>query len=91
MEKPQKSRKSLKPVEQPPDTVKSEDAVKRPGISAKGEQDQTSHIVESALVSLAYRTDLGHMLVGQIEDTLDHSSLAEVRARVNLVFTLSRS
>lgn len=44
-------------------------------------------VTESAEVSLAYRTDLGHMLVGKIEDALEHPTLAEVRGRVNLVFT----
>ena len=38
-------------------------------------------------VSVAYRTKLGRMLEGRVEDAFDHSSLRRLRGKVNLIFT----
>ncbi len=43
--------------------------------------------ISTGPVSTAYRTKLGQMLVGRIEDAVLDRSLAQMRGKVNLVFT----
>lgn len=46
-----------------------------------------SEVEERQPVTLAYRSELGQMLVGRIEDALTDAALEGVRGKVNLVFT----
>ncbi|WP_084799724.1 site-specific DNA-methyltransferase [Bradyrhizobium sp. Ai1a-2] len=55
---------------------------KKPGNGVGGERSQ-----KSKFGKVAYRTKLGRMHVGKIEDVLDVPSVSALRGQVNLIFT----